>query len=241
MGQNPKFPMPGSPEFDANASLQLLAWNLRDGDIILAGKTWNQTRILFTQGQNSPFTPFGGTTAFPKPLIQTNISSSTGLLPSPQSFLLSHLRTIVNGTIFWEDFTRLLFSTYYQFLACDVNLPYFEGPGSVLPSGATQANATGSLATAPGQAWGTGWATVHNVASLRTGLIDPEIGSEDMGYNISENKQFKFTMDPTQLDFITTASTVAQGSWPTTATSSAGTGIQVWVELCGVLARSTAG
>lgn len=236
-GNNPGFPMPGTPM--ENAALQLLAWNLRDGDVILPGKTWNQPRSLFTQGLGSPFTPFGGTTAVPKPQIQTNINSATGLLPSPQSFLLSHLRTIVRGDIFQPDFLNLLYSTYYQFQACDVNLQYFEGPGAVLPSGSTGIFAAGASATAPGTTYASGWPVAHNVASIRTGLIDPSIGSEDMGYNISENKQFKFILDPTQQSFI--AGVLAQGSWATTATGASGTGVQVWVELCGVLSRSTAG
>lgn len=231
------FPFPGTTF--QNATLQLLAWNLRDTYIVLADKLWNAVTQLFTTGQNGALTPFGGTTAFNKPLILANVQSNNGLLPSPQSFLVSHLRQILRSDIANQDLQNLLYSTYYQFVAGDQNWVYFEGPGAVLPSGATQpyVGYTGSTQGGVNSISGVGWPTTHNVASVRSGLYDPTIGGEDMGYNIAQNKQFRFNLDPTQFSFI--ADTVAQGGWTTQNTG--GTGIQLSIELCGVLARGMNG
>jgi hypothetical protein len=231
------FPFPNTPF--QNVSLQLLAWNLRDSDVILADKLWNAIRQLFTTGQNGALTPFGGTTSFSKPVLLANIQSNNGLLPSPQSFLVSHLRQILRADVTGQDLLNLLYSTYYQFVAGDQNWVYFEGPGAVLPSGATMpyVGVNGSTYTGANSIQGVGWPTTHNVASIRTGLFDPSIGAEDQGYNIAQNKQFRFNLDPTQFSFI--ADTVAQGGWSTQNTG--GTGIQISIELCGVLARGMNG
>lgn len=231
------FPFPGTPF--QNFTLQLLAWNLRDSDVILPNKSFNAIRQLFTTGQNGALTPFGSTTPFNKPIILSNIQSNNGLLPSPQSFLVQHLRQILNSQICIADLYGMMSATYYQFVAGDQNWVYFEGPGAVLPSGATQVNApyVGSNQGGVNSISGVGWPTTHNVASLRSGLFDPSIGAEDMGYNIAQNKQFRFNLDPTQFSFI--GGTVAQGAWSTVNTG--GNGVLISIELCGVLARGMNG
>jgi hypothetical protein len=237
-GSGVTFPF-GMVDPTTNATLQLLAWNLRDSDIILPNKSFNVIRQLFTTGQNGALTPFGSTTPFNKPIILANIQSNNGLLPSPQSFLVSHLRQIIRSDIQLSDLINLAYSTYYQFVAGDQNWVYFEGPGSVLPSGATTPFPTvvGSTFTATDSNAGMGWPTTHNVASVRSGLFDPTINAEDQGYNIAQNKQFRFLLDPTQFNF--TSATVVQGYWNTV--NNEGTGIQLSIELCGVLARGMNG
>lgn len=237
-------PVPPNAAFPTAApggiALQMLAWNLRDTAIVLANKTWNTPYVLFTIGGNSQFTPFGASSAINKTPILTNIASATGLLPSPQSFLATHIRQIIRADIYQADLLNLLYSTYYSFQASDQNLLYFEGPGAVCPSGNTSpfVGNTGSVYT--GTILGAGWPVNTNVASLRSGLVDPTTGKPDMGYAITENKQFKFILDPTQTTFI--ADATGSGGWTTTATgSTGGTGIEVGVELQGVLARSLAG
>lgn len=236
-GQPLVFPFPTQTSY--NASLQLLAWNLRDSDVVLANKTFNTLRQLFTTGQNGAFTPFGGTTAYNKPILLANIQSNNGLLPSPQSFLVSHLRQIIRCDICIADITKLMYSTYYQFVAGDQNWVYFEGPGASLPSESTQLNAAyvGSNQGGVDSISGVGWAARHTVASVRSGLFDPTIGSEDMGYNIAQNKQFRFNIDPTQWDF--THDTITQGGYSVANTN--GNGMQISIELCGVLARGMNG
>ena len=152
---------------------------------------------------------------------------------------MSHLRQILRGDICISDITKLMYSTYYQFVAGDQNWVYFEGPGATLPSGSTQINApyVGSNPGGVNSISGVGWATTHNVASIRSGLFDPTIGAEDMGYNIAQNKQFRFNIDPTQFDF--TADTIVQGGYSVANTG--GNGMQISIELCGVLARGMNG
>jgi hypothetical protein len=222
-----------------NVTLQLLAWNLRDTDIILANKGFNVIRQLFTTGQNGALAPFGSTTPFNKPIMLSNVQSNNGLLPSPQSFLVTHLRQIVRSDIQLADLINLCYSTYYQFVAGDQNWVYFEGPGAVLPSGATTPFPTvaGTTYNTNNSNAGVGWPTTHNVASVKSGLYDPTIQAEDQGYNIAQNKQFRFMLDPTQFSFI--SNTVVQGYWNTVNNN--GTGIQISIELCGVLARGMNG
>jgi hypothetical protein len=236
-GSGAVFPFPNTPY--QNATLQLLAWNLRDTDVVLANKTFNTIRQLFTTGQNGSFTPFGGTTAYNKPSLLANIQSNNGLLPSPQSFLVSHLRQIVRADICIADIMKLCYSTYYSFVAGDQNWVYFEGPGAVLPTAGTGpvSSYTGSNQGNVNATSTIGWPVTHNVASLRSGLIDPTIGAEDQGYNIAQNKQFRFNIDPTQWDF--TSGSITIGGY--TVANTGGNGMQISIELCGVLARGMNG
>ena len=237
-GSPAMFPYPQNSQ-TYNATLQLLAWNLRDTYVILANKTWNAVIQLFTTGQNGALSTFGAATQINKPVMLANVQSNNGLLPSPQSFLVTHLRRILRSDIGNADLTNLMYSTYLQFVAGDQNWVYFEGPSGVLPGGAVQPNSpyVGTTYAGANSINGVGWPTVHNVASIKSNLYDPTIGAEDMGYNISQNKQFRVNFDPTQFSFI--ADTVAQGGWATT--NAGGTGIQDSTELCGVLARSMNG
>jgi hypothetical protein len=236
-GSGSVFPFPGTPFQDVN--LQLLAWNLRDTLVVLANKTFNAIQQLFTTGQNGALSAFGSATAYNKPILLANIQSNNGLLPSPQSFLVSHLRQIVRADICVADIMKLGYSTYYSFVAGDQNWVYFEGAGAALPTAGTGpvSSYTGSNQGGVNSTTTMGWPTMHNVASLRSGLMDPTIGAEDQGYNIAQNKQFRFNIDPTQWDF--TSGTVTIGGY--SVANAGGNGMQIMIELCGVLARGMNG
>ena len=250
-GNAPMFPFSGQGVgVDGQAvMLQMLAWQLRDSYVVLASQTWNVVSTLFTTGTGGNLFEFGATSnqGPAKPKLLANVNSNSGLLPSPQSFLATHITQIVRPDVYVSDLLNLLYSTYYRFYAGDQDWTYLEGYGSRVPSAQNQIKVGYIGSTYTGTVLGVGWDTVHNAVSLRSGLMDPSLGidasgrpvSEDMGYNIAQNKQFKFDLDPTQFSFI--ANTVAQGSWATKATASGGTGIQGSIVLEGVLARSQAG
>jgi len=220
--------------------LQLLAWELRDSFTVLQAQTWNVVAQLFTNGVNGTLFSFGsaGNNGPNKPLLLANVNSNNGLLPSPQSFLATHIIQIIRGDIFQADLLNLAYSTYVQFQAGDQLWVYAEGYGAEYPTGEAQIQngASGSYAASLA---GLGWPTNHVNKSLRSGLIDPTTNSEDPGYNIAQNKNFKALYDPTQFSFA--ASTIASGGWATTATASHGTGMQISFCVRGALARGMAG
>jgi hypothetical protein len=224
----------------ATVVLQLLAWELRDTFTVLQAQTWNVAAQLFTNGQNGTLFSFGstGNNGPNKPPMLANVNSNNGLLPSPQSFLATHIAQVIRGDIFQTDLLNLAYSTYVQFLAGDQLWVYAEGYGSEYPSSETQIynGAVGSYAASLA---GIGWPTNHVNKSLRSGLIDPSTGTEDPGYNIAQNKNFKMIYDPTQFSFI--ASTIASGGWATISTANHGTGMQISPCLRGVLARGMSG
>jgi hypothetical protein len=220
--------------------LQLLAWELRDSFLVLQAQTWNTPANLFTNGQNGTLFSFGstGNNGPNKPYLLANINSNNGLLPSPQSFLSTHITQIIRGDVYQADLLNLAYSTYLQFKAGDQLWIYAEGYGAEYPNSETQiqSQAVGSYAASLA---GLGWPTGHVNKSLRSGLIDPSTNTEDPGYNIAQNKNMQFIYDPTQFSF--NASTIASGGWPTIATASHGTGMQISICLRGALARGMSG
>ena len=233
----PAFPI-GGVDPQTGTTLQLLAWELRDSLVVLQAQTWNVPAILFSNGQNGPLFDFGAANnaGINKPYILANINSNSGLLPSPQSFLATHVTQIIRGDIYQADLLNLAYSTYYQFKAGDQLWIYAEGPGAEFPGAEAQIY-NGAVGSYAGSLNGLGYPTSHVVKSLRSGLM--QNGVEDPGYNISQNKNLQFVVDPTQFSFI--ASTVATGSWATLATGSHGTGVQMSVCLRGALARGMSG
>ena len=250
-GVQPQFPY-SCMAYDGGGqaqSLEIVAWALRDGMEILQAKVWGAITYLFTAGQNQPYTPIGGTTSYQKPDIQCNINSNTGQLANPQSFLCERIQQMWRGDASILDILNLAYSTLFQFQCGDNNRVYLDDPGCKVPGGATgiyvgYAGSGANLAVNPLTSMG--WPLAHSGWSMQTGLLDPSLadtanpaGKPDMGVILNQGRQFRFTLDPTQLSFI--ASTVAQTSWTTTATAAGGTGIQLWIELVGNLARSLAG
>ena len=221
-------------------SLQLLAWELRDSFVVLQAQTWNVQAILFSNGQNGTLFAFGatGNNGPNKPYLLANVNSNNGLLPSPQSFLATHITQIIRGDIFQADLLNLAYSTYLQFKAGDQLWIYAEGYGAEFPTSEAQIQ-TGAVGAYAASLSGIGWPTGHVNKSLRSGLMDPTTGTEDPGYNISQNKNMQFIYDPTQFSFI--ASTIASGGWSTKATGSDGTGMQISIALRGALARGMSG
>jgi hypothetical protein len=223
-------------------ALELVAWALRDTVMALVSKQLTTPLKLFVSGSGAAYTPFGGTTAFNKPELYANVASQTGLLPNPQSFLVSHMRQIIRGDIFVGDLMLLAYNTLYSLQCGDMSRIYFEEPGAILPSAQSGLfiQQLGSLNPFTGSVSSIGWPTAHNVASLQTGLKDPSLnGAPDMGVVINQGRQFVFIIDPTQGYF--NGSVFTGAGWSTVAAASGGTGLSIMIELCGVLARSLAG
>jgi len=236
---NPGFPTNGVSAINgSNVLLQLLAWELRDTGVVLQAQTWNAPAELFSNGTGGALYEFGGAgnQGPGKPKMLANINQNNGLLPSPQSFLATHINVIIRGDIFQADLLNLAYATYMQFYAGDQDSVYAEGLGAEFPGGEAQVF-NGAVGTYAGSLAGIGWPTPHVNKSLRSGLNDPTTGFPDAGYNIGQQKNFRFVIDPRPFSFI--ASVVATGAgWPTTATASGGKGLQFSAVLRGVLARS---
>jgi len=227
------FPYTSSPQI-----LELVAWALRDTFIALASTGIQLVQFqLFTVGRGQAFTPQGAAAATVKNNFHTNVQLQNGGLPNPQSMLVSSVQQVLRGNIFYADMLNLMYATQAQLLCGDMQRPYLDAIFGEIP--AAQAGIQVGFVTAGdithGSIMSPGWQTVHNVYSLQTGLQDPSIGGPDLGVVINEGRSFSFVLDPTL------NSTVVANGWTTTTAANQGTGIQGWILLKGVLARSLAG
>ena len=228
-------PFPYQAVTSDGQSLELVRWSLRDIFSALVA-TVLQAQQLFVVGNGQPFTPQGGTTAKNKTFLEANIQTQNGVLPNPQSFLVSSIRQIIRASIAVIDMVNWMYSTLGQLQCGDLNRIYFQAAMAEVTSAQTVpfVGAVGSVYT--GALLGAGWPTVHNQYSMSTGLMDPNIGAIDQGVVINQGRQFNFLIDPTQDALLYTAGWTTQNG-----TNQAGSGLEIEIVLDGVLARSLAG
>lgn len=176
---------------------------------------------------------FGGVTPFQKTILHTNMKNA-GVLQSPNKALIRAIKVRIvglPGTVaspqFFPfaapiDIANLMYATYAEF---DVNdKAYFQGEPAELPQGGGMHGATGSTTAAtttiPG-AVVNGWPDSRNMW-----------GTVYDGISIEQTQSFQFVLDPSK---------EAGGAFTTlanNATPLAGTGLNVKVELDGILFRS---
>ena len=227
---------PYAPELQ---TLELVRWALFD----VAEAVYNiqlKPFMLFVTGQGQPTTPQGNATAYNKTALTTNLATQNGVLPNPQSLLVSTIRQAVRGDLSPGDLMNLSFSTLATLQCGDLQRIYFQELLGNIPGAATGVYVGAINATTyTGNIVAPGWPTAHNVYSLQTGLTDPNTGGPDLGVIINQGRSFQVILDPTQNPALFT------GGWTTRNTGATaglgGNGFQLWIYLDGVLARSLQG
>ena len=176
---------------------------------------------------------FGGVTPFQKTIIHTNMKNA-GVLQSPNKALIRAIKIRIVGLpgavaapqyfpfAAPIDVMNLMYATYAEF---DVNdKAYFQGECAELPQGGGlfgfPANTTAATTTVVSEA-NNGWPDTRNMW-----------GTVYDGISIEQTQSFQFVLDPSK---------EAGGAFSTLANNAlplAGTGLNVKVELDGILFRS---
>lgn len=209
-------------------SLEVLVMDLYDYYELVAGTSFGTSAFtFFAIAQNQQYTPTGAAASFAKKEYHTNVTGQGAQLPNQQSHLTKFLQHIVRPDAVLLDFQAIEYQAQVDFVVGDKKT-YYESMLARIPSGSgTQGigtPATNLLNLTQG------WPDSHNGYSLLSGEIDPNTGIPDRGVPINQGQQFKVVLDATQ---------VVGGPFTAQAAGGAtlGTGIKVWMYLCGVLWR----
>lgn len=219
--KNPVYTTDGA----TGTSLEVIAQDLYDyGEIEVATQSNKLTFFSVPVGQY--YTPIGGT-AFQKQTLHTNLEGQGAVLPNPQRFMCKGLQVVRRADIVMADLIALDYQSLVTFTIGDSKKPYFTGLLAKIPAGCGVMSATSSaVAPASGQttsnALTQGWPVSGNIYHLLADANDP-------GVIISQGQNFQASIDPTQQ---------VGGPFTTAAAAASGTGIHIWMNLVGTLARS---
>lgn len=201
-------------------SLEVIAQDLYDyGEIAVNTKSAVLTFFSIPQGQM--YTPTGGA-AFQKNALHTNLSGQGAVLPNPQRFMVKGLSCIRRPDIAIADLEALDYQSQVTFYIGDSSKPYFIGLLAKIPAACGIWAASATPATTVGTALTQGYPAESNIYHLMADANDP-------GVIIAQGQNFGVTVDPTL---------VIGGSFSSAAAGAGGTGVRLWFNLVGTLARS---
>ena len=204
----------------SGTSLEVIAQDLYDYGEIEVNTVADKIKFFSVPGGQF-YTPIGGT-AFQKNELHTNLDSQGAVLPNPQRFMTKGLSCIRRADIALADLVALDYQALVTFYIGDAKKSYFQGLLAKIPAASGITGFKQGANAGTGEALSQGWPVESNIYHLLADANDP-------GVIISQGQNFAVVVDPTHQ---------IGGAFTTAAAGAGGTGVRIWFNLVGTLARS---